>query len=174
MEQFEILLREIDQYIRAHKEWIIPFVFLISLAESTAVLSWAISTLVFFAAISVAANAYGGNLVPLALASSLGAGCGFWLSYWLGLVLGPHVGDYWPFKRNPHWLVWGHAFFEKWGALGVFLGHFFPPARGAIATVAGVVRMPFIHFQLANWVASFIWGFAVLYSAGRIAELVTR
>jgi membrane protein DedA with SNARE-associated domain len=174
MEQIESLLRDLGEYIRAHREWAAPIVFLIAFAECATVLSWTISTLLFFAVLGAAATAYDGYPLPLALAASFGAGFGFWLSYWLGLVLGPHIGDRWPFKSNPHWLAQGHAFFEKWGILGIFFGHFFPPARGAIATVAGIVRMPFISFQLANWSASFIWGFAALYSVGRFSEYMMQ
>lgn len=173
MEQIEPILRDLGEYIRAHRDWAVPLVFLIAFAESATILSWGISTPVFLAVIGVAANAYGGNLLPLQLATSCGAGLGFWLSYWLGLVLGPHIEDRWPFKGRPHWLAEGHAFFEKWGVLGIFFGHFFPPARGAVATVAGIVKMPTIPFQVANWTASFIWGFGALYSAGRLSEYLT-
>lgn len=174
MEQIEALLRDLNEYVRAHREWAATFVFLIALAESATILSWVISTPVLFAVIAIAATVHDGSLLPLAFAASFGAGLGFWLSYGLGLVLGPHIGHYWPFKSRQHWLAQGHAFFETWGALSIFFGHFFPPARGAIATVAGIVRMPFVTFQMANWSASFIWGFATLYSARNISEYMMQ
>lgn len=170
----ESVLRDLGEYARSHREWAVPLVFLIAFAECATVLSWTISTPLFFAVIGAAAAVHAGNLFPLALAASFGAGFGFWLSYWLGLVLGPRIGHRWPFKTNPQWLTRGHAFFERWGTLGILFGHFFPPARGAIATVAGIAGMSFVPFQVANWAASFIWGFAALYSAGRFSEYVMQ
>ncbi|MBA3904837.1 MAG: DedA family protein, partial [Rhodocyclaceae bacterium] len=42
------------------------------------------------------------------------------------------------------------------------------------AIVAGIVKMPFWPFQIANWTASAAWGFSLLYGAGRLAEFMTR
>ncbi len=95
--------------------------------------------------------------------ASLGAGTGFLVSYWAGLFLGPRVHDYWPFRNNPQMLQRGHDFFEKWGVASILIGHFFGPLRAVIAIVAGIVRMPALQFHLANWAASFAWGFALLY-----------
>jgi membrane protein DedA with SNARE-associated domain len=89
-------------------------------------------------------------------------------------VLGPRVGDYWPLNKNPQLLERGHAFFEKWGVASILIGHFFGPLRAVIAIVAGIVQMPFWPFQIANWIASTVWGFALLYGAGRLAELMTQ
>ncbi|WP_210207831.1 DedA family protein [Bosea caraganae] len=174
MMQLESLMRDLVEFMRANQGWAVPIVFFVAFAECVAVLSWIVPATVFFTAFGAAAGASGLNLIPLAFAASLGAGSGFWVSYWAGLVLGPRVDHHWPFKQNPQLLERGHAFFEKWGVLSIVIGHFFGPLRAVIAIVAGIVKMPFLQFQLGNWIASFAWGFGLLYGAGRLAEFVTR
>jgi membrane protein DedA with SNARE-associated domain len=174
MAQLELWMQALVEFMRANQGWAIPIVFLVAFAECVAILSWLVPATVFFTAFGAAAGASGLNLVPLAIAASAGAGCGFWISYWVGLVLGPRVGEYWPLNRDPQMLERGHAFFEKWGVASILIGHFFGPLRAVIAIVAGIVRMPFIPFQIANWIASCIWGFGLLYGAGQLAALVTK
>ncbi len=170
----EQAMHALVEFVRIHQEWAIPVVFLVAFAECVAVLSWIVPATFFFTAFGAAAGATGLNLVPLALAASVGAASGFWVSYWAGLLLGPRVGDYWPLNKNPQLLERGHAFFERWGILSILIGHFFGPLRAVIAIVAGIVRMPFWQFQLANWLASFAWGFGLLYGVGRISEFLAR
>ena len=128
------------EFMRANQEWAIPIVFLVAFAECVAILSWLVPATVFFTAFGAVAGASGLNLMPLAVAASAGAGCGFWVSYWAGLVLGPRVDHHWPFNKNPQLLARGHAFFEKWGVASILIGHFFGPLRAVIAIVAGIVR----------------------------------
>lgn len=174
MQDIEMFLRTMAELVRTHQESAVAIVFFITFAECLAVFSWAISTPMLFATIGILAGASGSNILPLGFAASLGAGCGFWSSYGVGLLLGPHIGERWPFRGHPQWLSRAHQFFEKWGALSVFLAHFFPPVRGAIAIVAGTVRMSPLSFHLGNWPASFIWGFGILYSASRLAVLAVQ
>lgn len=174
MSQLEDAMLTLVAFMRANQEWALPIVFLVAFAECVAILSWLVPATVFFTAFGAAAGASGLDLAPLAMAASLGAGCGFWISYWAGLKLGPRVDHHWPFSKNPQLLQRGHDFFEKWGVLSILIGHFFGPLRAVIAIVAGIVQMPFLAFQLANWIASFAWGFGLLYGAGRLAAMMTR
>lgn len=174
MAQLELWMQALVEFMRANQQWALPIVFMVAFCECVAILSWLVPATVFFTAFGAAAGASGLNLIPLAVAASIGAGCGFWVSYWAGLVLGPRVDQYWPFRNNPDLLRRGHDFFEKWGIASILIGHFFGPLRAVIAIVAGIVKMPFWPFQLANWAASIAWGFALLYGAGRIAEFMTR
>jgi membrane protein DedA with SNARE-associated domain len=174
MAQFELWMQALVEFMRVNQGWAIPIVFLVAFAECVAILSWLVPATVFFTAFGAAAGASGLNLIPLAIAASAGAGCGFWISYWAGLVLGPRVGEYWPLNRDPQMLERGHAFFEKWGVASILIGHFFGPLRAVIAIVAGIVGMPFIAFQIANWIASAAWGFGLLYGAGQLAAFVTK
>lgn len=174
MASLEQAMHALVAFMQTHQEWAIPIIFAIAFGECVALLSWLVPATVFFTTFGAVAGASGLNLVPLAFAASLGAGCGFWVSYWLGLFLGPRVDDYWPFRDNPQMLERGHAFFEKWGVLSILIGHFIGPLRAVIATVAGIVNMPFWPFQIANWLASFAWGFGLLYGVGHIGALLAR
>lgn len=174
MAQLELWMQWLVEFMRANQEWAIPIVFLVAFCECIAFLSWLVPATVFFTAFGAVAGASGLNLIPLSLAATAGAGIGFWLSYWAGRMLGPRVGDFWPLNKNPQLLDRGHAFFEKWGFASILIGHFFGPMRAVIAIVAGIVNMPFISFQIANWLASAAWAFSLLYGSGRLAELLAR
>lgn len=174
MEQLELWMQALVEFMRANQEWAIPIVFLVAFAECVAVLSWLVPATVFFTAFGAIAGASGLDLVPLAFSASVGAAIGFWVSYWAGEKLGPRVHGYWPFNKNPELLARGHRFFEKWGVASILIGHFFGPLRAVIAIVAGMVNMPKMAFQLANWAASFAWGFSLIYGAGRLAEIMTH
>ena len=63
---------------------------------------------------------------------------------------------------------------EQLSVLGVAIGHFFGPIRAVIALVAGIVKMPFWPFQVANFAASFAWGFGLIYGAGRFSEYMMQ
>ena len=174
MSQLDQWMHALVEFMRANQQWAIPIVFVVAFAECVAVLSWLVPATVFFTTFRAVAGASGLNLVPLSFAASFGAALGFWVSYWAGLVLGPRVGHHWPLRDNPDLLRRGHDFFEKWGILGIAIGHFFGPMRAVIALVAGIVKMPFWAFQLANFGASFAWGFGLLYGAGRFTEYMMR
>jgi len=174
MAELEQAMKALVEFMQANQQWAIPIVFAVAFAECVALLSWLVPATVFFTTFGAVAGASGLNLVPLAFAASLGAGSGFWVSYWAGLFLGPRVDDHWPFTKNPELLARGHAFFEKWGIASILIGHFFGPLRAVIAIVAGIVNMPFWSFQIANWLASFAWGFGLLYGVGHVGALLAR
>lgn len=171
---FEAFFQPVIAFMQANQRWAPIIVFLIAFGECVAVLSWLMPATFFFAAMGTMAGASGLNLFPLALSASCGAGLGFAVSYWFGHKVGPRAHEYWPFRQHPEMLERGHAFFEKWGLPGIFIGHFFGPARGVVALVAGMVNMPVIPFNIANWLASFAWGFSLIYGAGKAGESLNR
>lgn len=171
---FDAISQAVVAFMQANQRWAPAIVFLIAFGECVAVLSWLVPATFLFTALGTVAGASGLNLFPLGLSAAFGAGFGFWISYWFGWKVGPRASEYWPFRTNPGMLDRGHAFFEKWGIPGVFIGHFFGPARGAIAVVAGIVQMPAAHFHIANWLASFAWGFGLIYGAGVAGENLNR
>ncbi len=166
----EAMVRPVVEFAQTHQAWAPVIVFLVAFGECVAFLSFLVPATAFFAVFGTAAGASGLAPFPLAMAATLGAGFGFWLSYWIGLRIGPRAAHYWPFNKSPDMLQRGHDFFEKWGAPGVFLGHFIGPVRAVIAIVAGIVKMPPLQFQLANWSASFVWGFMFFYGGGLLGE----
>jgi membrane protein DedA with SNARE-associated domain len=174
MDMMESWMRAGAEFAQAHSEWAPLIVFLVAFGECIALLSFLIPATAFFTVFATAAGASGLAPLPLALAASAGAGLGFTVSYWFGQKVGPRAGDYWPLKNNPDLLKRGHDFFERWGAPGIFLGHFVGPVRAVIALVAGIVKMPQLQFQIANWSASLVWGFMFFYGFGMFGEQLAR
>jgi membrane protein DedA with SNARE-associated domain len=92
----------------------------------------------------------------------VGAALGDWVSYWLGYHYHQQIAGLWPLSRHPDLMPRAHRLFEKWGALGVFLGRFFGPLRAVVPLVAGAAQMPRWTFQAANWTSAFVWATTTL------------
>lgn len=174
MDMMDAWMRTAAEFAQANAAWAPVIVFVVAFCECIAFLSFLVPATAFFTVFATAAGASGLSPLPLALAATAGAGTGFWLSYVVGVRFGPSAGSYWPFKNNPDLLKKGHDFFERWGAPGVFFGHFIGPVRAVIAVVAGIVKMPPLHFHLANWSASFVWGFMFFYGFGLFGQQLAR
>lgn len=95
-------------------------------------------------------------------AAAIGAALGDWLSYWLGYHYHVQISRMWPLSRYPDLLPKGHAFFERWGAWAIVIGRFSGPLRASVPIVAGIVEMPALTFQIANWASAFLWAFVLL------------
>jgi membrane protein DedA with SNARE-associated domain len=170
----EDTMKDLAAFAQRNAAWAPVIVFFVAFGECVAFLSFLVPATAFFFVFGAAAGASGLDPLPLALAATAGAGLGFWLSYWIGLKIGPQADQYWPFNKNPDMLRRGHDFFEKWGAPGIFVGHFIGPVRAVIAIVAGIVKMPPLPFHIANWTASAVWGFMFFYGGGILGERLTR
>ena len=57
--------------------------------------------------------------------------------------------------------------------LAIFIGRFFGPLRASVPLVAGIFRMPYWPFQLANFSSAFLWAF-VLLTMGDIVGVIIR
>ncbi|MDX7953232.1 DedA family protein [Lichenihabitans sp. Uapishka_5] len=143
--------------VRTHHAWAGPICFGLAFLESLAFVSLLVPSAILLIAI--------GGLVPLSsisfteiwIGAAVGAALGDWLSYWLGHRFGHRISTLWPFTRYPEMLPRTHRFFERWGALGVFLGRFLGPLRATVPLVAGMGAMPFWPFQIANMTSALLW-----------------
>jgi membrane protein DedA with SNARE-associated domain len=113
------------------------------------------------------------NFWPICVAGAVGAALGDWLSYWVGVKLGPPVAHVWPLSRHPELLPRGEAFVKRWGVLAIFIGRFFGPLRASVPLVAGIFRMPWWPFQLANFSSAFVWA-AVLLTLGDVVAKIFK
>jgi len=118
-------------------------------------------------AIGVLISKGGLNFWPIWIAGSIGAALGDWLSYWVGVKLGPPVAQIWPLSRHPELIPKGERFVTKWGVLAIFIGRCCGPLRASVPLVAGIFRMPYVRFQLANFSSAFVWA-AVLLTLGDV------
>ena len=175
MAQLELWMHWLVEFMRANQEWAIPIVFLVAFCECVAFLSWLVPATVFFTAFGAVAGASGLNLD-----SALTGGDGGRRHRLLAVLLGGTdararaSATSGRSTRTRSCSTAGHAFFEKWGFASILIGHFFGPMRAVIAIVAGIVNMPFVSFQIANWLASAAWAFSLLYGSGRLAEMLSR
>ncbi len=76
----------------------------------------------------------------------------------------------WPLSRHPTLLPRGHALFEKYGTLAIWLARFSGPLRAAVPIVAGAVQMDTKRFQIANWLSAFLWAGLLLAFGDVIAK----
>jgi len=158
---------DLVEFVRVHQGWAPPVVFALAFGESLAFISLLIPAWAALVGIGVLISS--GNLTfwSVWVAGSIGAALGDWLSFWIGLKVGPAVAHMWPLSRHPELLPEGETFVKRWGALAIFIGRFFGPLRASVPLVAGVFRMPWFQFQAANLSSAFVWA-AVLLTLGDV------
>lgn len=150
-------------FVKEHKSWAGPIVFLLAFGESLAFISLILPFWAILVTIGTLIGASGGlDFWFIMTMAAVGAALGDWLSYWLGQHYHEQIARMWPLRNYPDLLPKGHAFFEKWGAWAVVLGRFSGPLRASVPLVAGIVEMPRPTFQLANWSSAFLWAFVLL------------
>ena len=160
-------------FIAHHAAWTFPVMFITAFLESFVF----VSLLFPGTAILVAAGLLvpDGTLpfFPLVSGAILGAVLGDSISWWLGLRYGERLTRFWPLSRHPELVLRGEAFFERFGALSVFVGRFFGPLRAMIPLVAGMMKMAARPFWIANVTSAFIWAPALLIP-GSVAVWLSR
>lgn len=165
-------LQSLVEWIGQHPEHAGWVIFLVSLAESLAIVGVLIP----------------GVIILLGAGSLIGAGVlDFWSSCtWavagaiigdgLSYALGRHfdyLAERWRwFRVHPDYLEKGHEFFKKWGDLSVMLGRFFGPIRAIVPLVAGLMDMPAKRFYLANVLSALVWAPAYLAPGMLVGQAV--
>ena len=155
----------IASFVREHESWAAPMAFGVAFLESFCFLSilWPGTAILIAISGLLAAGGVGLDILwPAILAAGLGGTLGYAISYWIGLYYKEEIKTIWPFSRHPGLLERGQTFFDRWGAAGVFLGHFFGPVRAIIPVVAGMYALPQWQFQLANITSAFVWAAGVI------------
>lgn len=166
---------QIIEFVRTHEVWAAPVVGVLAFAESLAFISLLIPAWAVLVAMGVLIGETGINFWPILAAGAVGAALGDWVSYWIGIKVGPAVANIWPLSRNPGLIPRGERFVKRWGSLAIFIGRFFGPLRAGVPLVAGIFLMPWWRFQIANFVSAFVWVAVVLTFGdvvGRILRLI--
>ncbi len=169
---FHDIVQQTIDFVRAHAQWAAPIVFALAFAESLAFISLLVPAWGALVAMGALIKSGGIEFVPVWIGGSLGAACGDWLSYWVGLKLEHGVAKVWPLSRHPDLIPRGEAFVTKWGILGIFIGRFFGPLRASVPLVAGIFEMPYWRFQFANFISAFIWAAALLTLGDVISVII--
>lgn len=150
-------------FVREHRVLAPAIVFGLAFGESLAFVSLILPFWGLLVALGALVGATGSFDFWLVLAAaSAGAALGDWLSYWLGYHYHEQIARMWPLSKYPDLLPKGHAFFEKWGAWAIVIGRFSGPLRASVPIVAGIVEMPRLTFQIANWSSALLWAFVLL------------
>jgi membrane protein DedA with SNARE-associated domain len=155
--------QDVIDFVREHQSWGPPIVFALAFGESLAFLSLLIPAWAALVGIGALIGTSGISFWPMWVAGALGATLGDWLSYWIGMKIGPSVAHIWPLSRHPDMIPRAERFLERWGIAAIFIGRFFGPLRAAIPLVAGIFHMPYWKFQLSNVTSAFVWAWALLY-----------
>ena len=172
-ESLEAHAQQLVEFVRVHEVWAAPIVFALAFGESLAFISLLIPAWAALVGIGVLIGSGNLNFWPIWVAGAIGAALGDWLSYWVGVKIGPPVAHIWPLSRHPGLLPRGEAFVKRWGVLAIFIGRFFGPLRASVPLVAGIFRMPNWQFQIANFSSAFVWA-AVLLTLGDVVAKILK
>lgn len=154
-------------FVRDHQAWAVPIVALFAFCESLAVLSLLVPATIILVGIGALIGTAGLEFWPIWAGAVVGAVLGDWLSFAVGRHFGERVMTVWPLSLYPDLVPRGRAFFQKYGAPGVFIGRFFGPLRASVPLAAGVCGMPQMPFQLANVLSAVVWA-ALMLSPGAL------
>jgi membrane protein DedA with SNARE-associated domain len=169
--------RAVAEFVRNHQAWAAPVVLLLAFGESLAFISLLIPAWGALVAIGAVIGATGISFWPVWLAGGIGAALGDWVSYWFGYKYKDHVAQMWPLSRYPDLLPRGETFVRDWGVPSIFIGRFFGPLRASVPLAAGVFEMPYLQFQIANFVSALVWSAVLLLFGdviGRVVEWLWR
>lgn len=111
------------------------------------------------------ACASAGAIIGDSIGYAIGRKGGRPLLAWLGGKFPKHFGE--------AQIAMAERSFEKWGMWAVFFGRFVALLRIFAGPLAGVLRMPYWKFLIANVLGGILWAggtTAVIYSVGVVAE----
>ncbi|WP_298555910.1 DedA family protein [Streptomyces luteogriseus] len=120
-----------------------------------------------------------GEIDPVVLGASATAGAiiGDSIGYAIGRKGGrpllAWLGDKFPKHFSEGHIATAERSFEKWGMWAVFFGRFVALLRIFAGPLAGVLRMPYWKFLIANVLGGIVWAggtTAVIYYVGIVAE----
>ncbi|EKD72863.1 MAG: hypothetical protein ACD_45C00561G0002 [uncultured bacterium] len=150
-------LSPILQWINAHPQFSGLATFIISAAESIAIIGTIIPGTLMMTAIGTLAGMGVIPLWPTLFWAILGAIVGDGISYWVGRYFNTRLQLIWPFRTHPNLLESGEVFFRKHGWMSVFIGRFVGPVRAIVPLIAGMLKMPPLRFTVANVASAIGW-----------------
>ncbi|MEV4443033.1 DedA family protein [Streptomyces sp. NPDC049577] len=117
------------------------------------------------------------NPYVLGISASAGAIIGDSIGYLIGRKGGRSLltwlGQKFPRHFGPDHVATAERSFEKWGMWAVFVGRFIALLRIFAGPLAGVLKMPYWKFLIANVLGGIVWAggtVAVIYTVGKVAE----
>ena len=166
----EHLAQPLLDLIKAHSDWAAVVMFVTAFGESFAFISLLFPGTTVLIAAGALMSAGTLPYAPVLIGAAAGAVLGDSISYWIGRRFGDRIARFWPFNRNPELLPRGIAFFERYGAVSVFIGRFFGPIRAIIPLAAGIMHMPRGRFWFANVTSALLWAPMLLFVGDVIGD----
>ena len=161
MHLFNDYVEPLTLWLFLHPNWALLITFLISLAESLAIIGSIIPGSITMTAIGILAGSGVMRIDLTLIAATLGAIAGDSSSYALGYKYSDHLLSIWPFRKYPTWISYGKEYFVKHGEISVIIGRFVGPIRSIIPVIAGMMQMKQSHFIVSNIISAIIW--SILY-----------
>ena len=170
----EHLAQPLLDLIKAHSDWAAVVMFVTAFGESFAFISLLFPGTTVLIAAGALMSAGTLPYAPVLIGAAAGAVLGDSISYWIGRRFGGRIARFWPFNRNPELLPRGIAFFERYGAVSVFIGRFFGPIRAIMPLAAGMMHMPRGRFWFANLASALVWAPMLLFVGDVIGDAGER
>lgn len=151
------------QWLNAHPQLAGLVTFIISAAESVAIIGTIVPGSIMMTALGTLA---GSGVIPLwetIFWAIMGAIVGDGISYWIGHYFKDRLPHSWPFRHYPALLKTGENFVHKYGSMSVFIGRFVGPVRALVPLVAGMLGMKPLQFTLANVTSAIGWAPAYMF-----------
>ncbi len=105
------------------------------------------------------------SLIGAATAGAIGCNVGSTIAYVVAAKGGRAAFERWGsyVLISPADMDRAERFFQRYGAITVFVGRLLPVVRTFIAFPAGLGRMPMLKFQVYTFLGSWPWCFALAY-----------
>ncbi len=143
--------------VATHPGWAYVTVFLAAMLEAVPVAGSFVPGSTIILGLS-AVIATGSLKLPAVLACAFaGAVIGDGAAYWTGHRAKREILQSWPLSTYPGVIARSEDFFQRHGALAVFLARFVPPVRAFVPVTAGALGMPPQRFFPINIVAIALW-----------------
>lgn len=166
----QALIDQLVSFIQNNQSWAGFVIFMMAFGESLFVLGIFIpATVLLFATGTLIATGIL-DAGPILFWGIIGAIAGDALSFWLGRWMGPKVLRHKRLNAYRRKVARARLFFYRYGFFAVLIARFLGPLRCFIPTVAGVMGMPELRFQLANIISAILW-LPALLAPGYLASL---
>ncbi len=148
---------QVGQFIQTNQAWAGPIIFLLTLGESMLIIGILIPATALLLLTGGLVGSGTLSVTPILLWGIAGAIVGDAVSYWIGKWVGPSVLRWGLLKKHRTTVARARLFFYRYGFLSVLLGRFLGPIRSTVPTVAGVMGMSHLSFQVANTLSAIAW-----------------
>ncbi len=112
------------------------------------------------------------DLALAATAGAIGCNVGSTAAYAVGRYGGRAAVERWGsyILISRHDLATADRFFARFGGAAVLIGRLLPVIRTFISLPAGIVRQPFVRFQVYTFIGSWPWCFGLAYIGYKLGE----